>query len=91
MKSAWVSRPESRRVETDVNAITGVVTRSAAASMTRRVGVSTRPITRSIDASAPSQCVRCVSSGPATPGKKYLDPPANPATSCGTVAPTTNT
>ena len=77
------------RVDTDVNAMTGVVTRSAAASITRRVGVSTRPITCSIVASAPSQCVRCVSSGPATPGKKYFEPPANPATSCGTMAPTT--
>ena len=72
-----------------ISGITG--TKSAAASIRWRVGVSIFPITFSIVARAPSQCVTCVRSGPATPGKKYFAPPANPATSCGTVAPKTRT
>ena len=66
-------------------------TRSAAASIMWRVGVSTRPMMFSMEASAPSQCVACVRFGPATPGKKYFAPPAKPATSCGTVAPKMST
>src|SRR5882724_2635943 len=89
--SACVRRPPASRVDTEVKEITCAGTNSAAASITRRVGVSMRPITFSIVASAPSQCVRCVNSGPATPGKKYFAPPAKPATSCGIVAPKTKT
>ena len=38
--------------------------------------------------SAPSQWVKLITSGPLTPGKKYLLPPEKPATSCGKTGPT---
>ena len=49
--------------------------RSAAASIKWRVGVDLADDVFDA-ASAPSQCVVCVNSGPATPGKKYFAPPA---------------
>ncbi len=61
----------------------------AASSISARTGVTPRvPIVSALVISAPSQCERSMSSRPDTPGKRYLLPPENPATSCGNTGPT---
>ena len=62
-----------------------------AASLIRaRTGVTPRlPIMAALVIKAPTQWDRSISSGPETPGKKYLLPPEKPTTSCGNTGPTT--
>ena len=56
-----------------------------------RTGVIPRvPMMSALVIRAPSQCEKSMTSGPATPGKKYLLPPENPTTSCGNTGPTTS-
>ena len=63
----------------------------AASLISARTGVMPRvPIMSALVISAPSQCEKSITSGPATPGKKYLLPPENPTTSCGKTGPTTS-
>src|SRR4051794_28056587 len=62
----------------------------AASSISARTGVVPGfPISSTVVISAPTQCERLISSGPETPGKKYLLPPEKPTTSCGNTGPTT--
>ena len=64
--------------------------RLAASLISARTGVTPRvPIISALVIKAPTQCDRSISSGPETPGKKYLLPPENPTTSCGKTGPTT--
>ena len=65
----------------------GTSMNDAARSMTRRTGVYLLPITFQLVITAPSQWEKLITSGPATPGKKYLLPPEKPTTSCGKVGP----
>ena len=64
---------------------------SEAASLTRaRTGVTPRvPIISALVIRAPTQWDTSISSGPETPGKKYLLPPEKPTTSCGNTGPIT--
>ena len=52
-----------------------------------RTGVSLMPIVPTTVASAPSQWVALITSGPEMPGKRYFAPPEKPTTSCGKVGP----
>ena len=63
----------------------------AASLISARTGVMPRvPMMSALVISAPSQCEKSMTSGPATPGKKYLLPPEKPTTSCGNTGPTTS-
>src|SRR5664279_1076470 len=63
----------------------------AASLISARTGVIPRvPMMSALVINAPSQCEKSMTSGPATPGKKYLLPPENPTTSCGNTGPTTS-
>ena len=65
---------------------------AAASSISARTGVTPGvPMISTLEISAPSQWERSMTSGPATPGKKYLLPPEKPTTSCGKTGPTTIT
>ena len=62
----------------------------AASLIIARTGVTPRvPIISALVINAPTQWDRSISSGPETPGKKYLLPPENPTTSCGNTGPMT--
>ena len=64
-------------------------TSDAASLMSARTGVIPRvPMISALVISAPSQCERSISSGPETPGNRYLLPPEKPTTSCGKTGPT---
>ena len=65
--------------------------RARAAWITRRTGVSFRPMMRAQVMTAPSQWKKWSSSPPETPGKRYLAPPENPTTSWGKTGPSTST
>ncbi len=65
----------------------GRSTIDAARSITARTGVYPAPITALLVMTAPSQWVKLMMSGPATPGTRYFVPPENPTTSCGKTGP----
>ena len=74
-------------VTTSAKHAVGTVTIAAARSITARTGVYPEPMISKLVMSAPSQCVKLMTSAPAMPGKKYLLPPEKPTTSCGKTGP----
>ena len=65
----------------------GTVTIAPARSTTLRTGVHLLPMIIGLVTTAPSQWKKFSTSGPLTPGKRYLLPPEKPTTSCGNTGP----
>ena len=65
----------------------GIFTIAPARSTTLRTGVHLWPMILGVVITAASQWKKCSTSGPDTPGKRYLLPPEKPTTSCGKTGP----
>src|SRR5438105_3998932 len=64
------------------------LTMAPARSTTLRTGVHLLPMILGLVTTAPSQWKKFRTSGPLTPGNRYLLPPEKPTTSCGKTGPT---